>query len=263
FTEFDEASFHTHPRRYFKMTLSKTVSNQQPVASEPAYRKFHRACLAACIILAPLVVFLGFAFDPTGGIPPDARGIFADYQVASPLKIQLFIFFNAITPFFFPLSFIGLGLLALRRSPWLATIGMICGLVGSLPFAFFVGPEALGDVMTKTGNSAAFVAVWNGLSSEGMLVFLQYSWVVGHLLGYVLLGIALGRARAIPLWACSLIVAAIPFQAIAYITNQGIFQLLSYVLIFIGSIPAAFAMLKGSENDTFVLGHEGMEGNSQ
>jgi len=82
-----------------------------------------------------------------------------------------------------------------------------------------VVPEALGDVMTKLGNSTVFVEVSNGVSSEGVVIFLQYSWVVGHLLGYVLLGIALGRARAVPLWAACLIVAAIPFQAVAYMTG--------------------------------------------
>lgn len=107
------------------MALSKTRTNQKPVASYPAFRKFRRACIAACIVLAPLVVFLGFAFDPTGGVPPEASKIFADYQAASPIKIQLFLFFNAITSYFLPLSFIGLGLLAMRRSPLLATIGMV------------------------------------------------------------------------------------------------------------------------------------------
>ena len=239
------------------MALSKTQPNQPSASSEPAYRKFHRACLAACIILAPLIVFLGFAFDPTGGVPPDARRIFADYQVANPTKIQLFIFFGAITPYFFPLSYIGLGLLAMRRSPWLASIGMIFGLVGTLPWGFFVWPQALGDAMTKVGNSGTFVEVWNSVSSEGMIIFLQYSWVVGHLLGYIMLGIALGRARAIPLWAASLIVVAIPFQAIAYMANQGIFQLISYVLIFIGSIPAALAMLKLRDKQVSIpLGEE-------
>lgn len=219
------------------------LPNQKLTRDEPAYRKFHRICLAACIILAPLIVFLGFAFDPTGGVPPAPAGIFAAYQAASPLKIQLFLFFNAITPYVFPLSFIGLGLLAMRRSPWLATLGAICGLVGTLPFGFFIWPEALGDAMVKTGNSATFQTVWNGVASEGVIIFLQYSWVIGHLLGYVLLGTALARARAIPLWAASLIILGIPLQAIAYMAHQGIFQLLSYALIFIGSIPAALAML--------------------
>ena len=225
------------------------LSNQKHRRDEPAYRTFHRACLATCVVLAPLIVFLGFAFDPTGGVPPAPTGIFAAYQAASPLKIQLFLFFNAITPYVFPLSFIGLGLLAMRHSPWLATLGMICGLVGTLPFGFFVWPEALGDAMIKTGNISTFVAVWNGVSSEGVIIFLQYSWVVGHLLGYLLLGVALARGRMIPLWAASLIILGIPFQAVAYMANQGIFQLLSYVVIFVGSIPAALAILRSPRKE--------------
>jgi len=127
------------------MTLSNTRPNQQSAVAEPFYRKFHRACLAMCIVLAPVVLFLGFAFDSTGGVgvPSSARVLAANFQAASPLQIQLFLYFNAVTAYFFPLSFIGLGLLAMRRSPWLATIGMIFGLAGSLPFAVFVGPEAL------------------------------------------------------------------------------------------------------------------------
>jgi hypothetical protein len=208
------------------------------------------------VLLAPVVLFFGFAFDPTGGVPPSASGIFAAYNVASPQKIQLFLFFNTITPYFFPMSFLGLGLLAMRRSPWLATIGILCGLVGALPYGSFVWPEALGDAMTKMGNSATFVEVWNGVSSEGVIKFLQVSWVVGHLLGYLLLGIALVRARSIPVWAAGLFIIALPFQAAAYILHQGIFQLLSYALIFIGSIPAALTMLKGAEKETFVLVRE-------
>ena len=224
------------------MAESTLSSGQERVV--PTYRKLHLAFLAACIVLAPLVLFLGFFFDPTGGIPPAASAIFADFRAASPLRIQLFIFFNAITPYFFPLSYIGLGMLAMKRSPWLATIGTAFGLLGSLPFAYFVGPEASGDILSRTNQAAAFVTLWHGFGSEGAIVFLQYSWVVGHILGYILLGIALGRARAIPLWAACLIVAAIPFQAAAYISGQGIYQLISYALIFIGSIPAALTILK-------------------
>lgn len=61
------------------------------------------------------------------------------------------------------------------------------------------------------------------------------------------------------MWASCLIVAAVPFQAVAYTADQSIFQLLSYALIFIGSIPAAFKMLKRSEQETFTLAHEGKE----
>ena len=74
----------------------------------------------------------------------------------------------------------------------------------------------------------------------------------GHLLGYVLLGIALARARAIPLWAASLIVASAPLLGpIAYGIGPGLLQILGFVLVFIGSIPAAIAMLKVRDEQAF------------
>jgi len=38
-------------------------------------------------------------------------------------------------------------------------------------------------------------------------------------------------------------VAAAPFMLSAYVTGQGILQVLGFVLVFIGSIPAALALL--------------------
>ena len=93
-----------------------------------------------------------------------------------------------------------------------------------------------------TTAASAFVAIWNGVAAEDVIVFLQYSWVVGHLLGYVLLGSALWRARVIPRWAAGLIIIGVPLQMVAYPTHQGLFQHLGFALECIGSIPAARAM---------------------
>jgi hypothetical protein len=242
------------------MALSTTRSNRQLAASEPAYRKFQRACLSACIVLAPLVLFLGFAFDPTGGVgvPSSVHVLAAEFKAASPLQVQLFLYLNAVTPYFFPLSFIGLGLLAMRHSPWLATTGMIFGLAGSLPFGMFVGPEAIAAAVGPLGASTSNAAVVHYVSSQGAIFLLQASWVIGHLLGYVIMGIALIRAQAIPLWAAGLFIVGIPFQMAGYGTRLGILQLICFALIFIGSVPAALAMLRRLDEETSIpAGEEG------
>ena len=78
-----------------------------------------------------------------------------------------------------------------------------------------------------------------------MTLTFAIAWLFGHLLGYVLLGIALARARVIPLWAASLIIASPPLMGpIAYGTGLGLLQVLGFVLVFIGSVPAALAMLR-------------------
>jgi hypothetical protein len=226
------------------MAWSTTDTEQQAAADRPAYRKLQSAVLAVCLVLAPLVIALGFALDPELGVPHWGSITILAWQHANPLRIQWLFIVNLITLYVFPLSYLGLGLLALKRSPWLATIGIACGLMGSLPWPLFLTTESLIYNIVHMGNSAAFIDLLARVSSVWEIAFLQYSWVLGHLLGYVLLGIALIRARTIPLWASCLIIIGVPFQMIAYPANQGIFQILGFVLIFIASIPAALAILK-------------------
>ncbi len=127
----------------FRMDVSQ--QSTQHLVAEPLYRTFHRACLAICVVLAPVVLFLGFAFDPTGGVgvpsnrfhllPSSAGVLAANFQAASPLQTQLFLYFNAVTVYFFPLSFIGLGLLALAGNSWddlrVGGVAPFCGVRGT------------------------------------------------------------------------------------------------------------------------------------
>jgi hypothetical protein len=159
--------------------------------------------------------------------------------------MQIFMFLNLIIPYLYPLSCIGLGLLAMKRSPWLATLGVVCGFAGSIVWGLIAGQMAMLTGMAQIGTNPVFVIIEKHYYSNWMTLGFALAWVLGHVLAYVLLGIALARARAIPLWAtCLLIVSAPLMGPIAYGTNLGLLQILGYVLVFIGSVPAALAMLK-------------------
>lgn len=96
-----------------------------------------------------------------------------------------------------------------------------------------------------------YVANWAVFAMHG-------GCIIGHLLGYVLLGIALLRARVIPRWAAwLLIVSPLLMGPLAYGTGLGLLQVLGYALVFIGSVPAAIAMLK--RRDVYVLMPPGAE----
>ena len=71
---------------------------------------------------------------------------------------------------------------------------------------------ALIDGMAQIGTNPVFVTIENHYYSNWMTLAFGIGWVVGHVLGYVLLGIALARARVIPLWAACLIVASAPLM---------------------------------------------------
>ncbi len=177
------------------------------------------------------------------------------FRAANPLLLQLFFVVTVLAAYIYPLSYIYLGRLAMKRSPWLATIGIACGFVGSVVWSLFAGETFWINSLAQLGFDTqlpmlgkAYVANWGVFVMHG-------GWVIGHLLGYVLLGIALARARVIPLWAAwLLIVSPLLMGPLAYGTGLGLLQVLGYVLVFVGSVPAALTMLK--LGDEQALGEE-------
>jgi hypothetical protein len=124
---------------------------------------------------------------------------------------------------------------------------MVAGLIGSLPWAMFVFPEALAVLLTPRESLSTFAAAF-AVFSSGVVTLLQLSWVIGHLLGYLLLGAALTRVSGPrwARWAGWLIVAGVPLQMIAYPTHQGVFQMAGFFLVSLGSLPAALDLLRRS-----------------
>ena len=197
--------------------------------------------LAACVLLAPLILALSFLSDPTGGVPGSDPHVVQSFRAASSLQVQLFLWTNTAVTYLFAPSFIGLGLLARRRSPKLALLGTVLGLIGSLPWALFVGTEAVSYHLATAASDAGFARLRDAVSAEGPVALLQVSWIVGHLAGYVLLAVALARGRVVPLWAAVLL-ACVVVQGASYPTHVGAFQILAFTLVFVGSIPAALRL---------------------
>jgi hypothetical protein len=167
--------------------------------------------------------------------------------------MQVFLFINIVIPYVYPPSYIGLSLLAMKRSPWLSTLGIACGFAGSIVWSLVADQSFLYNSMARLGHDTLFAMLWTEYGKNWEPWVMGGGWVIGHMLGYVLLGIALARARAIPLWAACLIIVSAPLMGpIAYGTGQGLLQILGYVLIFIGSVPAALAMLKMRDEQALV-----------
>src|SRR5438105_815318 len=107
---------------------AETTSERGPGA-------LRRAVFAASILLVPLLLVPGTIFNPAiGGIGAGAANIAAN-AAADPLANQLHLALYVVESFLLPLSVLGLAGLAIRRSPWLATIGGGLGLVGWLPWS--------------------------------------------------------------------------------------------------------------------------------
>jgi hypothetical protein len=231
------------------------IDDQLSNDKEPIYRKVHRLCIALCIVTAPLTMAGWFALCPQSSDPAcpsvsDPLAAVAAFRETGPLRTRWFLTCSVIAPYICPISYLGLGMLAMRKAPWVSTVGIACGWVGSVPWGFIADSMFYFTAAAHLGQDTSFALLH---SPQGLFAFPQMmtvagGWVIGHLLGYVLLGIALFRARVIPRWASCLIVAAAPLMGpIAYGTNIGLVQVLGYVCVFAGSVPAAVVTISRSE----------------
>jgi hypothetical protein len=113
------------------------------------------------MLLAPILLIPGTLFNPAvGGIGAGAKNIVAN-MAADPTTNQLHIAIYMLETFLLPLGVLGLAGLALRRSPWLATIGGGLGLIGWLPWAALAAQDDLTFRMAQMGGDAQLVDLWN------------------------------------------------------------------------------------------------------
>jgi len=194
------------------------------------------------MLLAPAVLIPGTLFNPAvGGIGAGAANIAAN-AAADPTTNQLHIAVYVLETFVLPASVVGLAGLALRRSPWLATIGGGLGLIGWLPWSALAAQDDLTFQMAQMGGGPQFVELWNRFTTDRTMGALTLIYVICHLSAYVLLGIALGRARIIPPWAAWSLVLTSPITLIAFPTHLHELLYLVIALWFVGSVPAALAV---------------------
>lgn len=235
------------------MTQFKAPSEQGTGVPLPAYLKVLRLFEAACIALGPLAFLLYAIFDPTNRL--GAASIAAN-AVANPLTNQAHLLFGILATLCLPIGFLGMALLAMRRTPWLGTICLVLAIPAWAPLCAFIALDALTYDMAQMGGGSLFVALWNHFSNDSVMFPYLVIYAAGHLIATVLLGIALGRGRIIPLWASvALILSApltiifFPFATIASRTHLPFLDFLLNlhlvtILLTIGCLPAALSMLK-------------------
>jgi len=210
--------------------------------SERRARAFRHAVFAASILLAPLLLFAANLFNPAvGGIGAGAANIAAN-AAADPIVNQAHIAIFVVETFLLPIGVLGLAGLALSHSPWLATIGGGLGLVGWLPWSALVAQDDLTFRISQLPGYREFVSLWNGFTTDWTMLVFTLVYIVGHLLAFVLLGVALGRARLVPSWAAWALVLTTPVTLLAFPLHELRLLYVVGALWLAGSIPAAIAV---------------------
>ena len=229
--------------------------------SVPLIYRLHRWFFAACIVLGTAVTCIMVATNP--GYYNSQAGeaeLLAGYASANVVMIQIHLISAVITFYLLPVGLLVMASLAMRRSPWLASIGAFLVLLGMLPLpAIGAAVESLTYDIVRTGSNPLLITMVNRFNNDGVMSFYNIVDVPGIVLGPALIGLALWRARAVPIWAAALITFSrlVVFLFPFFPSLPGVYlQLPSCILLFIGSIPAAFVLLKMRDEQVMEPRHE-------
>lgn len=175
-------------------------------------------------------------------------GLLAGYASASAVMVQIHFIFSVITFYLLPVGLLVMAWLAMRRAPWLASIGAFLIFLGMFPLpAAGAAVESLAYDIVRMGSQPLLLTMIHQFNNDGIISFYTLVDIPGIVFGPAIIGIALWRARAVPLWAAVLITFSrlVVFLFPVFPSLPGVYlQSLSCVLLFIGSIPAALAVLR-------------------
>lgn len=225
------------------MALSNAPVGQEGTAVPlPAYLKLQRLFFAVCITLAPLSVIV---YSVSWARSPNPTSI---ATVGASANLLHFVAGFAAS-FCLPLGYLGMALLGMRCSPWLATFSAGLALMGWIPWPALMGIDDLSLQIVQVGNTPQLTALWERFNADPLISAYLYTYIIGHLLSAVLLGIMLGRARLVPRWSAWALALSSPVTILAFPTKSPILGILFLVLLTIGTLPAAFALLKFGRNE--------------
>jgi hypothetical protein len=134
--------------------------------------------------------------------------------------------------------------LAWRRAAGLALAAAVFSLVGWIAVVALASQDAL---LAQAGHPefarAQAVALTKAWSDGGVVSTYATMFVIGHVVGTVLLGAALWRARAIPRWAAAFVAVSMPLHLVAFLTNVKALDLAAETTLLIGFAACAVQIL--------------------
>ena len=195
------------------LTAARTtqIGSVRPVRD---LRPFWRISLAIALPLGPLLVTVARAILPYW-TNDDAETIVAKSAAALD-TMNVLVWLGALLTPFMIISMLTLGYVARRGAPVLATVGTLLSF-----FAYALwGATSAGDytmsVLLGAGySSAEVVSIMGHLEATTLSAVTGIFWVLGHILGLVILAIALHRARVLPLWAAMVMALSQPIHLVS------------------------------------------------
>ncbi len=206
------------------------------------FSKIRAASGAVALVASALGQLAQFAVAPThisGGSAADQVSAVAGQDARMQLGLWLDLLILAIIP-----AVLFLGELAGSRRSRLAATGTVVAFVGVLGVGYLLANDVLIYAASQAREQAGAVEVVSAYESAGVIVVATILGVLGSTIGLILLGIALVRARTVPVWA-GVSVAAAPVLSVVG-EGSGVLAIAigAYALQLVAFTACAVALLR-------------------
>lgn len=225
--------------------MSALAVDRRSAASAGAVRdlrRWHRWLAAMLLPIGPAAVaVLRFIlpYNTPDGSAAVAAKVLAHAGAQSEVLWLGFVAILTLVP-----AVLAVGRLTRRRAPRLTAAALLLAVPGYLSLTWLIGSDLMAWAGAKQGLDAATLgrllgAVHPTSAIAGIL------FVLGHVVGTVLLGIALWRTRVVPRWAAVVTIVAQPlhFVAAVILASHGL-DLVAWGLNAVGFATVAVAILR-------------------
>jgi len=213
------------------------------IASSRPHRLMAALC-AICLVGGPLAGLLVRLFAPVSSTTASVAHLVAD-AAAHPGATHATLIADGFVWMMVPAVLAAIGL-AWRGAPAMALSALVLSLPGWIAIVMLAAQDALiaraGDPAYGRGQAVALTTGW---SNSGLVNAYTGVFVLGHLVGTVLLGVALWRARAIPRWAAALVAVSMPLHLVAFLAGVKVLDVFAWSLLLIGFAACARQVLAG------------------
>jgi hypothetical protein len=209
----------------------------------PDLRTARRVAAAICVVAAPVMGGALRALVPSV-TETSAGATFAAFHAnlgQAQAELAVAVLASLALPFFV----LGLYRLGVRGAPVLSGLGCVLALIGWEAVAFITAGDALMYELAARGGSPV---IWAHYMANPAVAVMMIIFVAGHLAGTALLGIALWRARTVPLWAAAVIIVGDFGHLLAHTIGNRVLDVAAFGLLTLGCAAAARAILRTSDD---------------
>jgi hypothetical protein len=211
------------------------------------YSKVRAAGGAVALVASAFGELAQYAVAPahiSGGTAAEQVAAIAGQGPRMQLGLWLDLLILALVP---AVLFLG-ELAGARRSP-LAATGMVTAFIGALSAGYLFAADVLVYLASQAKEQAGAVELLSAYESFGVVVVATVLGVLGTTVGLILLGIALVRARSVPVWAGVSVAAAPVLSAAGEVSGVTAIAVGAYALQLAAFTACAYALLRDGRRE--------------